>query len=287
MSWHYDVAAGQVLGQRSGQEDAFSVQRATASGASSEFLTLVMADGAGGESSGQVASYIATQTASRTLEFGRVMRDPSAALRLSVKRANNAISNAVRRGDGDDGMGCTLIAATIALDRLHWASVGDSHFYLLRDGSLEKVNEDHSYGGLIALMEARGKPIKRNPAWPLNALVSALNGGQIVRVDAPARGRTLVENDRLVIASDGLDTLSRDEVEGIVAEAPSSGECVDRLLKAVRVAEAPTQDNTTVVAASVVVRDPGEPTEVDDAADDSFENRILRDYAAGVGTLVD
>lgn len=140
-------------------------------------------------------------------------------------------------------MRCTLIE-----DRnLRWVSVGDSHLYVIRDKELKKANADHSYGGFLAKMAEQGKPIEPEAGFSRNMLMSALTGDEVADIDCPETPLELQAGDRILVASDGLDTLSHGKLVSYMESTNTAMDCVDALLKGVQEAKMPRQDNTTVV----------------------------------------
>jgi len=88
--------------------------------------------------------------------------------------------------------------------------------------------------------------------------MSAMTGEEIAEVDCPNSGYQLLPGDRLIIASDGLDTLESETILKTSAWSHTPKECVAGLLKAVDEAKRPRQDNTTIVVVDVVERQPAE-----------------------------
>jgi formylglycine-generating enzyme required for sulfatase activity/serine/threonine protein phosphatase PrpC len=151
-----------------------------------------------------------------------------------------------------DGMGCTMVGVLIEGKNLWWVSVGDSHLYLLRDRKLTKLNADHSYGGFLDRMEAAGTPVEAEPGLSRNMLMSAITGGDIAEVDCPPTPFTLQHNDKLVICSDGLDTLSEGKIIQYTDWSDTPKECAEALMDAIEDAAMPRQDNTTAVVVKIV-----------------------------------
>ena len=172
--------------------------------------------------------------------------------------ANKTIADMVHETEALRGMGCTLVAA-VAHDwapRCPWASVGDSHLYLVRGGGISKLNADHSYGGFLDRMAALGQPVEPEPGCARNMLMCALTGEEIVEIDSPITGTRISSGDWLIASSDGLNTLNRDDIIAIAGGASSARECAERLLQAVTEAQTKNQDNTTVVVIRVQTRIP-------------------------------
>jgi formylglycine-generating enzyme required for sulfatase activity/serine/threonine protein phosphatase PrpC len=247
----YDIAGAQIDGARDYQEDAFLITHLGSAGTGPEMSLCVVADGMGGHAAGNVASNIAVQTFNKYVT-GNIKSAPLATvLRNAAIQANNSIRETVRETAALKGMGCTLAAILLSDTHLHWVSVGDSHLYLLRDGVLTKKNADHSYGGFLDRMAAEGTVIEPEAGFSRNMLMSALTGEDIADIDCPETQFALRPGDKLVIASDGLDSLSSGIITEYCSAATSAKECVDSLLKGVVEADLPRQDNTTIIAISV------------------------------------
>lgn len=246
----FDIAGAQIDGARDYQEDAFLITHLGDSESESGSLVIV-ADGMGGHAAGNVASNMAVQTFNKHVTSNFPNENLGEILRESVQQANNSISETVRETAALKGMGCTLVAAVLEDRFIRWVSVGDSHLYLIRNGELSKKNADHSYGGFLDRMAAEGTPVEAEAGFSRNMLMSALTGEDIAEVDCPEDPLELVPGDRIIVASDGLDTLSHGKVLSFAAEAQTAKECVDVLLKGVDAARMPRQDNTTVVVIDI------------------------------------
>jgi serine/threonine protein phosphatase PrpC len=232
------------IGQRTNQEDYFSFSE-EANGA----LLLVLADGMGGHSAGEVASRIAVES------FIKSFRDLSTSslpgkLSISLERANGEIKRVALEDPSKAGMGCTIVAAYIAAQGLSWASVGDSMLMLVRGGMIRRLNADHSMVPLIEASQKEGKITAEDAANhpQRNVLRSALTGDRLELVDISNDSLALRAGDCLISASDGLATLSDVEICSLAAKYFSSGpeEITRTLLRAVKAKNMPRQDNTTV-----------------------------------------
>ena len=247
----FDIAGAQIDGARDYQEDAFLITRLSDSTGARSASLVIVADGMGGHAAGNVASNMATQTFNKHLTSHFPASNMSTVLREAVLQANNSIAETVRETAALKGMGCTLVASVIDDTELRWVSVGDSHLYLVRDGVVHKKNADHSYGGFLNRMAEQGKAIEPEAGFSRNMLMSALTGDEIADIDCPETSVELQAGDRVIIASDGLDTLNHGKILSSLERCASAKECVDALLKAVQDAKMPRQDNTTVVVALV------------------------------------
>lgn len=258
----FDISGAQIDGARDYQEDAFLITHLGDSDSEGGSLVIV-ADGMGGHAAGNVASNMAVQTFNKHVTSNFPNENLSEILRESVEQANNSISETVRETAALKGMGCTLVAAVLEDRFIRWVSVGDSHLYRIRNGDLAKKNADHSYGGFLDRMAAEGTPVEAEAGFSRNMLMSALTGEDIAEIDCPDDPLELAPGDRIIVASDGLDTLSSGKILSFAAEAKTAKECVDALLKGVDSAKMPRQDNTTVVVIDIGEKaDPKEKTAV-------------------------
>lgn len=250
---YLDIAGDQIDGARDYQEDAFLITYVDDDGGRPKSTALLaMADGVGGAAAGNIASQLVTNTFNRqfTSRFGN--EPVPEILRDSLERGNKSLRKSVDETPGLAGMGCTVVTAAITRGQLWWISVGDSHLYLVRDGELIKKNADHSYGAYLDLMEAKGTPVAPDPSLRRNMLMSAMSGDEITMIDCPDESFELVPGDRLIVCSDGLDTLDAETILAASAASPTPKECVAALLQAVTDAAKPRQDNTTVVVCDVI-----------------------------------
>jgi serine/threonine protein phosphatase PrpC len=222
-----DIAGAQIIGARDVQEDAFLISHL-----SDDTAVLIVADGMGGHAAGNIASNMAVQTFNRHVTKYYPGTELATVMREAVQEANKTIADMIGETPALSGMGCTLIAAVAHEGGLSWASVGDSHLYLLRGGTLGKLNADHSYGGFLDRMATLGQPVEPEPGCARNMLMSALTGEEIIEIDCPDTGTGLMSGDWVIASSDGLNTLSDESIVTIADGASSARECAERLLAA-------------------------------------------------------
>ncbi len=239
------VSAGQELGDREAQEDAVTVAPQAEDGSH----LLILADGMGGHAGGQVASNLAAQTFRHHFEEVSENLRPSGRLHEALLRANDAIAEEVENNPELAKMGCTLLAVLVAAGRIAWISVGDSPLFLLRNGKIERLTADHSYFGELMEMVGRGEMTEAEArSHPRkNALRSVLNGEPLSLIDNKVT--SLESGDVFLLASDGLETLTDQEIASIALQAQSQGADAirDALLDAVVARKKPKQDNTSLI----------------------------------------
>ena len=246
-----DLATDDFIGARSQQQDAAAARSIGADGGA----ILVLADGLGGHTGGAEASRIVVETFSAAADTGIFDKEAGRhpALRVTLEKANDRIANGVDPEHGQRSMASTAVAVILADGLVNWISIGDSHLYVWRRGRLAKLNEDQSQA---ALMVRSGQYKAGDPevAAARSVLVSALTGRKIEMVDHPSQAFTVQQGDVVLLASDGLNTLSEDEIETAVTAAheQGAGQVSTRLLDAVRERRADRQDNTAVVVARII-----------------------------------
>jgi PPM family protein phosphatase len=200
----------------------------------------VVADGMGGAQAGEVASKIATETFEKGLPDSG---SPEERLAERVREANHQIHELSRADRERAGMGTTLTAAYVDDTSVAIAHVGDSRAYLFRDGTLERLTQDHS---LVEELVRQGKLTPEQAAGhPQRSIITrALGPEASVEVDTwtyPVRA-----GDILLLCSDGLTTMiSEDRVTEILSEAGSLEGTAAALIDAAN--EAGGRDNITVV----------------------------------------
>ena len=243
-------AARQIPGQREYQEDDYGLLDGRDLGLDgSEHSMLLVADGMGGHVGGATASGLLSKT------FVEVYPQASGSiverLRDCLAAANKALADAIAENPELDSMGSTLVAAVVSSEGLHWISVGDSPLWLFRQGKLERLNADHSMAPILAELVAKGDMTEEDAARDprRHSLRSAVMGDDIHLIDASAQPVAVEKGDRLLLASDGLLTLSEPEIAAILQQTQDAplADSAAALIQAVEAAEHPHQDNTTVL----------------------------------------
>ena len=253
----YDVASVLNRGRRDYQEDAI----ATDFPMGAEFGYAVLSDGMGGHAAGDVASKIVVTEVFSELKFQTsdikgLETNMGQVLRSAAVSANECMAAHASTNPQTAGMGATLVAPVFIRDHLFWISIGDSPLYLMRNGRLRQLNEDHSLGPHIDYMVRSGmmsEDVGRNHP-DRNALTSVLIGETIERIDCPDRPFRLQGGDILIVASDGLQFLSNGQISRIVEDNATEGSSAiaTGLLEELRDLNDPEQDN---VCFSVIMVD--------------------------------
>ena len=219
----------QHQGARPYQEDSWAL-RPLGDGS----LLAVVADGMGGHAGGAVASKIAVEAFTRALEQGGGLND-------GLQDANAAVGKHAAAKPELTGMGATLLAVQVRGDEVRWISVGDSPFFLVSTGRIERLNADHSMAPQLEEMVRRGLLSEEEAAVhpARHTLREAVMGEPLTLIDIGTR--RVGPDAKLLLCSDGVQTLSAKAIEAVVRKP------VRRLIEAVLAVADPHQDNVTVV----------------------------------------
>ena len=214
-------------------------------------LLMVLADGMGGEAGGAIASDTVVRTFIR--QFESSTGSIGTRLRECLAQATASLAEQEENDPRLAGMGSTVVAALYDGRGLSWLSVGDSPMWLFADGRLERLNEDHSMVPVLESLVRDGEMTREEALGDRrrNMLRSAVMGMPAGLVDRAERSCRLRPGDYLLIASDGLETLSEEEIEGCLVRAGGGAEnAASALLAAVERVAGPNQDNVTFLLLS-------------------------------------
>lgn len=202
---------------------------------------LVVADGMGGHSAGEVASQMAADVVCRLYYASK--DEPAVALRRSVEDANRRIHEAAAADESKHGMGTTCTALSLCGATAYAAHVGDSRLYMLRAGQLYQLSEDHSAVnemvklGIITKEQARTHEDK-------NVILRALGTSPEVEVSVLEPFAVRV-GDRYLLCSDGLhDLVLEDEIASLINATEDIHAAGERLITMAK--ERGGHDNITV-----------------------------------------
>ena len=156
-------------------------------------ILVAVADGMGGHAAGEVASSLALETIVEAVADGQSLDD---AFVLANERVHVKAME-----PGKQGMGTTMVAVLIEGDEFVVANVGDSRSYLLSDGGIRRLTEDHSF---VAEAIKQGQSESEAMATPWkDALTRSIGTGPDVVVDVFGPF-PVEENVALIVCSDGL-----------------------------------------------------------------------------------
>lgn len=244
----FDVASAICQGGRDYQEDAIVTDFPTGT----DIGLAVLADGMGGHAAGDVASKLVVTEVFSDLKFEstnfcELESDLPRYLTAAAANANACVHDYVQENPRTRGMGATLVAIVMVENRMYWVSIGDSPIYVLRNGKLRQLNEDHSMAPQIDLMVKSGMidPETGRNHPDRNCLTSVIFGERIARTDCPVKPYALEVGDIVVMSSDGLQFLDDAEIERLLHKyrRRKSAEIAEHLLAAIHQLANPDQDN--------------------------------------------
>lgn len=245
-----DFAAASIIGARKRQEDDWSVQVVSDDGTDEPLLLAAVADGMGGLPAGDQASRITIRAF--VSNFALLPEPPAERLRLALVHTNGEMAAAIDRDPSLQGMGSTLVAVLFFEDRFRWLSVGDSLIFHWRAGKLKRINPLHTYGRELDARAARGE---------ISAVRAALHPDRAA-ITSAVMGRPLAEvaedeldleaGDVVILGSDGLETLSGEEIGAVCGTHGTSpaSRIAEAIIRRIEQRAIPWQDNATVVVVS-------------------------------------
>ncbi|PYX88722.1 MAG: Stp1/IreP family PP2C-type Ser/Thr phosphatase [Acidobacteria bacterium] len=237
MSLTIEVAGKSDVGSvRKNNEDNF--------GYDTRYGIFVVCDGMGGQAAGEVASKMSVDV---MLEYfrqnnGSVPADArkfegvserANALGNAIAKANAAVYQASHKGKSEHaGMGSTIASVLLRDTFLSVGHVGDSRVYLIRNGHIQQLTNDHSLvmeqvrRGLMTQQEAEHSEIQ-------NIILRAL--GSEEKVEPDLQDVICQPNDVLLLASDGLTKLVNDvTILEIVQRAPTLAGACEQLVESAK-----------------------------------------------------
>jgi protein phosphatase len=230
MSVYLEIGEATDTGQvRDHNEDGFLVDR--------DLRFAAVADGMGGHKGGEVASATALDALHASFAEQGGLHD-------AVQSANAAVIARATADQGLRGMGTTLTAGVLGDDdTLLIGHVGDSRAYLLHDKTLSRITTDHSV--VEELIEAGELTEEERESDPRRSMITrALGLDSSLEVDLyPV---ALVPGDRVMLCSDGLTSMVREEeIAEVLRKEPDPGVAARQLVDAANAAGG--VDNITVV----------------------------------------
>ena len=210
-----------------------------------------VADGMGGAQAGEVASKLAAGA----------VKEHGADVEGLVQEANRRVHQRSLEDPNTSGMGTTLTVAALEEGVVSIGHVGDSRAYLVRDGNLEQLTEDHSLVG--ELMRTGKLSAEEAVSHPQRSMITRALGTD-PNVDVDIFSVEPRVGDLFLLCSDGLTSMVEDrEILRLVGEKRGD---LDGLVKALIKAanKGGGEDNITVVA-----------FEIGDASDPALEETAV------------
>ncbi|MCC8049975.1 MAG: Stp1/IreP family PP2C-type Ser/Thr phosphatase [Clostridiales bacterium] len=206
---------------------------------------MIVADGMGGHNGGDMASRCTVESIVEYLEQAQDKR-PIPLLSEAIHFANERVIEKAASDRSLEGMGTTVVAASIVDGYLYVANVGDSRLYLI-DQEIAQITRDHSLvEEMVRMGELQRKDARSHP--DKNVITRAVGVKAPVRIDF--FDVKLEEGDFILLCSDGLTNMVEDsEILQIIRKYPSPREAARYLVNEAN--KNGGKDNISVVLAAV------------------------------------
>jgi serine/threonine protein phosphatase PrpC/CRP-like cAMP-binding protein len=224
----------------------------------------IVCDGMGGHAAGEIASAMAVRTVHDEVKREKSLVDDYVAgkkggdavtrrdilnmLEFAVNRASNRIHSEAAKDEKRRGMGTTIVAILFAGDQAFVVHVGDSRVYLLRDGQLEQVTEDHNvYNELLKRKKMTREQVEK--LAPKNAITRAV--GVYEHCEPDSLVLDVTDGDRFLLCTDGLSQYYDDDGPGLTKSlaTPDADAAVKALIDTAN--ERGGSDNITAILVTV------------------------------------
>lgn len=230
-------------------------------GFDSRYGIFVVCDGMGGQAAGEVASKMGVDilldyfrknslSAENHSFNGNKRASGAASLASAIQLANSTIFKAGQEQNGRSGMGATMVAALVRGNALAIGNVGDSRIYMVRQGAIQQLTQDHSLvmeqvrRGYLTLEQAQKSEMQ-------NIILRALGSEEAVEADV--EDLVALPGDLLVMSSDGLTRhVTDEEILAIVRGPKELNQACDQLVDTAR--QRGGDDNITCLLVRIVDR---------------------------------
>jgi serine/threonine protein phosphatase PrpC len=227
---------------------------------SAEGTVMLVADGMGGTSAGDVASAVAVRSIAgyvcSVLPWAaQGARNTARQAQATLPGVRTGLTSALREGDAEvkkaararglRDMGTTLTLAYLQWPQLYVAHAGDSRCYLLRGDALLRLTTDHTLAE--KLREQADLEIDAGSPWH-HVLWNALGAGTQSAIEPEVCRRELHHRDTILLCSDGLTKHADDAQITTLLKAAPTAAAACRLLVDHALTSGGT-DNVTVVVA--------------------------------------
>ena len=204
---------------------------------------LVVADGMGGHKAGDFASTFTVEVLEREIQES-MEKDPKKLILSAIQTANHRLIEVASRDVKLNGMGTTLVVATVIGNMLYFANVGDSRLYLISD-EIRQLSKDHSLvEEMVRLGGIKEEEAKHHP--DKNIITRAI--GVQEDVEADFFEQRLHKGDMILMCTDGLSNMVEDEeIYSIVKSGRDIVEAVTYLIE--KANEHGGKDNIGIVLA--------------------------------------
>lgn len=204
----------------------------------------VVCDGMGGLSGGILAAKCAATTFIELVKSRDKAEDVSSFFLRMVDILDEKVSSLKDASGEKLNAGTTLVAVLIEKEKLYWLSVGDSRLYLMRNNELIQATRDHNYSLLLNSIQ----PGDTASVLRKDALISFIGMGGIRIMDISKNSVSLVENDMILLTTDGLfKSLTDSQIKSVLVKNNNTEKTSEELLALAKKNSPISRDNITLV----------------------------------------
>ena len=166
----------------------------------------VVADGMGGHKAGDFASKFTVETLCKSIA-GSFKTEPEQIVTSAIQTANHRLMEAALSDNRLEGMGTTLVVATVIEHTLYFANIGDSRLYVINE-QIRQLSKDHSLvEEMVRLGGINEEEAKHHP--DKNIITRAIGAKEPVEIDFFEY--QLKRGDVILMCTDGLSNMVEDE----------------------------------------------------------------------------
>ena len=236
------------IGSRKVQQDATVAFRDE----EKDITVALLCDGMGGMQGGEQASFLCVNMIYNDFYENEKVNNYHQFLIDEIDKADIEVSCLTDSQGNKIHAGTTFVAVIVRENKLFWGSVGDSRLYIIRDGKILQITEDHNYlmqlkekvkTGEISMEEALNNKEKES-------LISYIGIKGIKYIDSNINPFELINGDCLILCSDGVyRSLNDENIKEIIMACEDDMDAGAKCLveEAIGMGN-PHQDNTTVIA---------------------------------------
>lgn len=207
-------------------------------------LFAAVADGVGGEKGGEIASHLAIECAAKYLidTFPTISFDETVANIVQVFKEKALKDNALTR------MATTLSLVIVDKNKIHFAHIGDSRIYHLRNYGIRQITEDQTE---VALLIKKGiLSINRAKNYARKSiLISAISADG--HYELVSGYFDICSKDRILLVTDGVyGLISKKEIRDLSTENPNLTEFVASVSRLLSLKG--QKDDATMIAIDVL-----------------------------------
>lgn len=243
------VGVSSVIGTRKEQQDTVKADDDYAIMERGKFIA-VLCDGMGGLSGGKQASEVCATHIQNSFHAEECEENIQEFYRRVIVESDRKVVDLRNENNEPLGAGSTMVSVIIKNEELHWASVGDSHIYLIRGNQIKCITREHNYYMLLEEKVKRGEITQEEAEEhpKKEALISYIGMGGVKYIDFNAAPFKLMDGDYIVLCSDGLyRTVNDDDIKNIACGIGDAKDVATCLTEYAMRAHKNNQDNTSAI----------------------------------------